>query len=121
MNQERINDRAKLIHHRLIARRLGGDPLLVAQARETLGQWRRARAHALWMDEWASMLSLPIAVLRRELTRRMEKADQLRVTSPFAVIRGASITELGLRRRLWQVAKRGMTERSTILSALSGH
>ncbi len=108
------------LHHRLAARRLNANPMLVAHARDTLEQWRHTRPYALWMDEWASLLRLPVSELRRELTRRTEEANRLRISSPFAVSDDVSIKDLSLRRRLWRVARRGMPERSTILGALSG-
>ena len=116
MNQEHINDRAKLIHHRLVARRLGSNPALAERAREVLEGWRRGRLYAAWMDEWAAMLRLPVTALRREVTRRSQGATRLRLTSPFAVIDGVSIKDPSLRRRLWRAAKRGTSERSTTWS-----
>jgi hypothetical protein len=60
------------------------------------------------MDEWAQLLRLPLPTLRREITRRTERADRLRISSPFALVHGLQIEDETVRRRLWRIAKRGM-------------
>lgn len=120
MNQEQVNDRAKLMMHRLMARRLAAEPRLVADARAVLNGWRESRPYDVWMDEWEALLRLPMAILRREITRRTEVADRLRISSPFAVVERLRITDEAIRRRLWQVAKRGRSGRSRISGAPSG-
>lgn len=112
MNQERINDRVKLLHHRLVARRLGADPRLVAHARAVLDRWRRSQPPASWMAEWDALLQLPVPALREALVRRTEAADRLRISSPFALVDAVSIKDVALRRRLWRVARRGASEPS---------
>jgi hypothetical protein len=114
MHEERVNHRVRLLHHRLVARRLAADPGLIDDARRILQEWQRTRPQALWMEEWGALLSLPIPSLRRELTRRTERADRLRISSPFAVTPGVGIAAEDLRRRLWRMAKRGTPGHSPI-------
>ena len=105
-NQERINDRAKLIMHRLVARELVRDPTLVSRARDYL----RARALQLpgrdFSQEWEELLALPAPALRRQLTCRSEEMARLRLSSPFMVVTGLGLDDIRLRRRIWRMARR---------------
>lgn len=57
INQERVNDHAKLILHRLVARELGRDPSLLLRARDAL-QARAARMPGReFTSEWEKLLS----------------------------------------------------------------
>ncbi|BCB21870.1 hypothetical protein [Bosea sp. ANAM02] len=105
-NRERINDRAKLIMHRLVARELARDPALVNRARDYL----RARAFQLpgrdTTLEREKLLSLPASVLRRKLTCRSEDMVRLRLSSPFMVVSSLGLDDIPLRRRIWRMARR---------------
>jgi hypothetical protein len=110
MNREVQNDRAKLILHRLVARRLGTEPELVDQARLVLGRWKQAHADRgwqSWIAEWESLLGLPVDKIRNEIVRRTERADRLRLSSPFALVPGLMPEDVMLRKRIWRIAKRG--------------
>lgn len=108
MRAELINDRVKLMRHRMYARRIAEDPSLVDRARAVLAGLRERRPRAPWMEEWDRLLALPHADLRRFMTSRTGRAAWLRLSSPFALVEGLRITDEATRRRLWRVAKRGV-------------
>ncbi len=104
VNSEAVNDRAKLLMHRLIARQLGTFPNLLEMAKE---QARRTSTlepdHA---EEWRQLLSSDLSVIRNALTKRSETMDRLRLSSPFALIAGFS--DPGVRKRIWKKARTGL-------------
>jgi len=121
MNREQQNDRAKLILHRLVARRLKSQPHLVEHARAVLDGWKTSaedRGWSGWIEEWDKLLGLPLPALRKAITCRTETAQRLRLSSPFAVVPDLMITDIDTRKRIWRVAQRGL-ERERILSAPS--
>jgi len=112
MNSERQNDRAKLIMHRIVARRLAKEPELIDQARLVLDRWRQAdpgQGWRSWIEEWGRLLRLPVERVRMEIVRRTETADRLRISSPFALVPGLMPKDVVLRKRIWRIAKRGAT------------
>jgi len=111
MNSEAINDRAKLILHRLLARRLKDHPELVEQAKAVLDRMARTSLHKTWVDEWREILELPVEEIRRRITRRDEHGILLRVNSPFGDLEGG-VTDVATRARLWRKAKAGLSARS---------
>jgi hypothetical protein len=121
MSRGQQNDRAKLILHRLVARRLKSDPPLVEHARAVLEGWKTSAEDRGWsgcIEAWDKLLGLPLPALRKAITCRTETAQRLRLSSPFAVVPDLMITDIGTRKRIWRVAKRGL-ERERILSAPS--
>ncbi len=110
-DQEQINDRAKLIMHRLLARELARDANLVVRAREFLRQRAMRMPEREFTREWEQILSLPLAELRRALTGRSEEMARLRLSSPFPVVSRLGLNEIPLRRRIWRMARRSL-ERS---------
>lgn len=110
INEERVNDRAKLILHRLIARRLSREPDLI------LAAWRRLIASEGAPDhvrEWEELLRLEPKLIRSALTSRSERMERLRLSSPFANI--SDFQDPAFRKRVWRLARRGM-----IKEAVSG-
>jgi len=110
MNAEIHNDRAKLLMHRIVARRLKTEPELVDQARQVLERWARERPYLAsdsWMTAWAEILQLPPETVRSEIVRRTERATWLRNTSPFGVVPGLFPQDYAWRSRIWRIAKRG--------------
>jgi hypothetical protein len=101
VNQERVNDTAKLIMHRLIARDIARDPSLVEKARAALP---RGRGTYSFVDDWKAILALPPIEIRRLLTRRDEKMTRLRLSSPFAFV-GTDFTQPNLRYRIFRTAR----------------
>lgn len=106
LNQELVNDTTKLMMHRLIARRLAHDPLLVDNAKSRLVETARHFPDRTFVVEWQSLLRLPVHMLRNLLTSRDQRMKRLRLSSPFVTAEGIDFTDLALRRRIIQAAKR---------------
>jgi hypothetical protein len=106
VNQEHINDTAKLIMHRLIARKIGRDPSLVQKARDALVRSSRCRGEGYsFVQDWSDILALPTTKIRHLLTSRDENMIRLRLSSPFVLTEGIDLTDEALRRRIWRDAK----------------
>jgi hypothetical protein len=106
LNQESVNDTAKLLMHRIIARLLARDPSLVARARSSLAAMARHFPDRTFVTEWESLLRLPVCGLRRLLTSRDQRMRRLRLSSPFMIAEGIDFTDDALRRRIGRAAKR---------------
>jgi len=106
IDKERVNDTAKLIMHRLIARRLGRDPSLVEKAKHSLGRSSDHFGNYTFIHNWSEFLSLPVSEIRHRLTRRDEQMTRLRLSSPFMLAKGVDFEDEALRRRIWRTAKR---------------
>jgi hypothetical protein len=106
LNQESVNDTAKLLMHRIIARSLARDPLLVARARSSLAAMARRFPDRTFVTEWESLLRLSVCSLRNLLTSRDQQMRRLRLSSPFVTAEGVDFTDIALRRRIGRAAKR---------------
>lgn len=105
-NAEAVNDRAKLIMHRLAARVLARDGALLGQAHA-----RQARLRAEGRDNrdtatWDAMLAWPAERLRRRVIQRDEAMVALRSTSPLLAALPYLRNE-AVRRRIWRKARLG--------------
>jgi hypothetical protein len=106
VNQETVNDTAKLIMHRLIARRLLRDPSLVEQARQSLAKIAIRFSDRPFVREWEIILRRSPREIARFLGDRGDEAKRLRLSSPFVIAEGIDFTNEELRRRIWRAAKR---------------
>jgi hypothetical protein len=116
INQETINDNAKLIMHRLIARALSHDRSLVDRSKTSLARNSVQFPDRTFIADWERLLALPIQELRARLTSRDQEMKRLRLSSPFMMSDGVDFTDYALRRRIRQAAKRiaaGATRRSS--------
>lgn len=113
INREYVNDTAKLIMHRLIARQIGRDPSLVEKAKDSLARNSQRFEGYTFVREWSDMLGFPPSTVRRRLTSRDEEMTRLRLSSPFVLAEGINFEDDTLRRRIWKAAKR-IAERSAI-------
>jgi hypothetical protein len=116
INQETVNDTAKLMIHRLISREIRRDPSLIQRARASNAQMA-ARYHGCsFVHEWDQLLKLAPPVLRARLTSRTSDMVRLRASSPFVLADGVDFTDYELRLRIRRAAKRialrGLTNRS---------
>lgn len=102
MSAEAVNDRAKLLLHRLVARGLAREPGLIEAARSRLDPSADAPDH---VREWEELLRLEPALIRRALVSRSERMTRLRLSSPF--YGGCGLQDPAFRRRVWRVARRG--------------
>jgi hypothetical protein len=106
LNQEHVNDTAKLMMHRLIARAISRDPSLVAKAKVSLERSSRHFEDCSFVREWSELLDHPVSEIRRLLASRSERMTRLRVSSPFILAEGIDFSNTALRRRIWRAAKR---------------
>jgi hypothetical protein len=111
VNQEYVNDTAKLMMHRLIARQIGRDPSLVEKAKVSLARSAQHYEGYSFVREWSDVLSSPPSTVRRLLTSRDGVMTRLRLSSPFVLAEGIDFGDDALRRRIWKAAKR-IAERS---------
>jgi hypothetical protein len=106
LNQEVINDTAKLIMHRLIARSLARDASLIDKAKASLAEATVRFPHQAFIRDWKELLALPPYRVRALLTSRDQGMKRLRQSSPFVTAEGIDFTEQNLRRRIRRAAKR---------------
>lgn len=106
INQEYVNDTAKLMMHRLIARQIGHDPSLVEKAKDSLARSSQHFEGYAFIREWSDVLDFPPSTIRRRLTSRDEEMTRLRLSSPFVLAEGVNFSDDTLRRRIWKAAKR---------------
>jgi len=106
LNQETVNDTAKLIMHRLISRLLGRDPLLVDRAKISLAKISARFPDRSFVADWENLLRLPTSELRALLTSRGQDMKRLRLSSPFVTAEGVDFRDQTLRRRIRRAAKR---------------
>lgn len=102
-NAELVNDRVKLLLHRVIACRLRHEPSLIEEARQTLAR-QRQRGDRECYGEWEALLRLDLPTLRQEIVRRDERMTRLRLSSPLHSV--IDIQNVELRRRIWRAARR---------------
>jgi hypothetical protein len=106
INQETVNDAAKLMMHRLIARKLGRDPSLVERARIAQARIAERFVDRPFVREWDQLLTLPAVELRAKLVSRDSDMVRLRISSPFVLAEGVDFTDYDLRLRIRRAAKR---------------
>jgi hypothetical protein len=106
LNQEYVNDTAKLMMHRLIARAISRDPSLVEKAKVLLEQSSQHFEDYWCVREWLELLGHPLSEIRRLLASRSETMTRLRLSSPFILAEGIDFGDTALRRRIWRAAKR---------------
>jgi hypothetical protein len=106
VNQETVNDAAKLMMHRLISREISRDASLVERARLIHSQVAQRHAGRSFVREWDDLLKLPAAVLRARLASRDPEMVRMRLTSPFVLAGGIDFSDYNFRLRLRRAAKR---------------
>jgi hypothetical protein len=113
LNQEAVNDTAKLIMHRLIARSLAHDATLMDSAQQSLNRMSILFFGHSFIAEWKELLCLPVGQLRTLLTTRDQKMKRLRLSSPFVTADGVDFSDEMLRRRIRRAAKRIVSRGAT--------
>lgn len=106
INQETVNDTAKLLMHRLIAREVSRNPSLIEQARDRHVLRARQYPGYAFVGEWNALLELPLAALCAKLVSRDAEMVRLRISSPFSLVTRLDLTDYGFRRRIWRAARR---------------
>jgi hypothetical protein len=103
VNRESVNDRAKLILHRLVARSLRAKPALLEDARKRLQSLEGPAPD--YVTQWARVLDRPAEDVADLIGSRSELMTHLRVSSPFRLPEG--FDDATWRRRGWKKAKLG--------------
>ncbi len=106
LNKEQVNDTAKLMIHRLIARAIGRDPSLIEKAKVSLDRSSQHFEDYSFVREWSELHDLPPSEIRRLLASRSERMTRLRLSSPFILAEGIDFSNAALRRRIWRAARR---------------
>jgi hypothetical protein len=106
VNAAVVGDFAKLIVHRLVARRMRRDSSLVERAKKV--QARMAEQYGGWpfVADWNELLAMPPAALRDKLVSRDREMVRLRNTSPFYLTEGIDFGDYGYRIRIARAARR---------------
>lgn len=102
INAESVNDRVKLMLHRVIAKRISSCPELIDVARSKLEMTSHG---ADYVSEWLEILAYDPIELRRLITTRAERMVRLRKSSPFTQ---PDFQNPDFRRRVWWLARRGV-------------
>lgn len=102
VNTEMVNDRAKLLMHRLIARRISHQPELIEAVKRNLTTGPLSLSSN---REWLEILDLMPGEVRRTITSRSKKMERLRISSPFSTVAG--LQDPTFRKRIWKAAKKG--------------
>lgn len=113
VNSETVNDRAKLLMHRLVARRISERPELIEVVKHEFVNGPTALDCS---REWMAILDRDPKEIRKLITSRSSRMNRLRVSSPFATVAG--LQDPAIRKRIWKVAKKGhaLSGRATIRS-----
>ena len=106
LNQEAVNDVAKLIMHRLIARMLGRDHSLVVSATISHARISAKFSDKIFVREWFDLLARPVPEIRSLLVSRSREMNRLRLSSPFVIADGIDFGDPAIRRRIWASARR---------------
>jgi len=101
-----VGDVAKLLMHRLIARKVRRDPMIVDRAKVVHA--RQAEQFAGWrsVGEWDELLALPPEDLVSKLISRDREMVRLRNSSPFYLVEGVMISDYETRVRISRTARR---------------
>ncbi|EWY37727.1 hypothetical protein N825_09100 [Skermanella stibiiresistens SB22] len=105
MHREIVNDRLKLMYHRLVVRRLARDSSLIDDARKVVARWREEEERRTFVGEWDSLLSQPSDRICRLISSRSQDAARLRLSSPFPHVERLRIADEATRRRMWRKAR----------------
>lgn len=104
-NAESVNDRAKLIMHRLIARRLPSSDQELRAVREALALDGTEAA-----KEWLAILRQDSMQVGRQIAQRGAHMNRLRLSSPLTLI--VDFRDPSLRKRIWKKARLGADTRA---------
>jgi hypothetical protein len=106
VNAAVVGDLAKLIVHRLVARRMRRDSSLLERAKKVHA--RMAEQYGGWpfVAEWNELLAMPPAALQAKLVSRDREMVRLRNSSPFYLTEGVDFGDYDHRIRIARAARR---------------
>lgn len=123
VNQETVNDTAKLMMHRLVSRRVGHDPSIVESAKASHARMAQRYVGYRFVLEWDGLLRLPLVELRARLISKDSEMVRLRLSSPFFLADGVDFTDydfrLRIRRAARRIVERGLARRSRGTASVS--
>jgi hypothetical protein len=108
VNQGVVGDVAKLILHRLIARKIRRDPSLIERAKVVHARQADQFAGRPFIREWDELLALPPADLIPKLTSRDREMVRPRNSSPFYLAEGVDFGGYDVRIRIARAARRAV-------------
>ena len=103
VNRETVNDRAKLILHRLVAGHLRRGNQLLVEARQRFKAMPQPVPE--YVRDWLEILDHSVDEVARLIVKRSEALARLRTASPSQL--PAAYDDPAWRRRVWQKAKLG--------------
>jgi hypothetical protein len=100
---DKANAITKRRRHEIVADEIRKRPELVAAALEIVGRM----GNQPQFEEWRELLQKPPHIVAREIVKRTENMDRLRIDSPFFLMRehGLDFTDEAERRALYRAAK----------------
>lgn len=104
---ESINDRRKLLAHRLVARLLPDHLEIITAGRAMVAGWQHTDPAPAFIGEWALLLSGSVADIRAQIVSRDPEMKRLRLTSPFYLC-VPELRDPAIRQRLQILARRGI-------------
>lgn len=105
-NAEMVNDRAKLLIHRILARLIRRDASLIKEAKRRLGENRRH--HPDDRAAWKKVLDQDPDDVARQIVVRSEEWRRLRSVTPLML--PEPFKDIDTRRRFWRLAKKGFND-----------
>jgi hypothetical protein len=108
-NAEDINDRMKLLMHRVIAYKIRHEPEVIDRARVVLQQMVANGYDEYFTRYWSNLLDQPISVICHEIGLQSEKMTSLRCASPLPVASGY-FTDEQVRRRMFRKSKKSLKQ-----------
>ena len=110
MTGETATDRFKLAHHRIVARALASNRVILDEARAVVRAWKAESVRPVYVEAWEQLLSQSVEKVRREITRRSPVLNHLRRSSPFALTPTRALSQEGAARLRKLTSRRGRTE-----------
>jgi hypothetical protein len=105
MDLHRLAVERSLAFHRVIARRLIHDPLVLDRARERVRGWLSQTPERPFAREWEKILAGNAESVAAFLTDRSGLAEELRQSSPFA-----GVLDARERWRIWRETRERLTQ-----------
>ena len=104
VNRETVNDRAKLILHRVLAGHLRRSNQLLVEARQRLKAMPQPVPDHV--RDWLEILDQPVDLVAKLIVMRSDRLTRLRTASQFQL--SAAYDDPAWRRRAWQKVKLGV-------------
>lgn len=103
MDAHEINERFRLLTHRVYAQRIDEDPTLIARAATAIQQTIEHGEPTLGERMWSALLTLPATTIKASMLDCGPEGRLLRSNSPFSELIG--VTDIEDRRALWKQAQ----------------